>query len=393
LSKTRKLLLEFDTEEVGKLARNSAKEKKALVKAFTDSSDVVRERALIASIDVADPSLVDDIVKVMDDDTVDVRIAAAQALAFYHQPKTVPNLIKGLKDSSPWVKSHCAVGLSKLLHGPIWARIPEESIDKILNGFPDMEEEEINKFLSSINMKPDAMNRFLRWRSENFELEIDVTAIAEELEGTPILLSGETRDSSAVAEATSVSGLSEEVETILSELPDEILETLPPEDLKRLTPASAKELVQKLKVAIPTKEKKKKKKKKKTVKVRKVTKVKKKKKETAKDTLIEKLPKEVRESVGVDALNELTIEELEALLASSTPEASDDESKAEEPESESVIEYDDPRMSEFVEKYGEEKANLLITIPESMLEGIPEEQIKEMDMETLEGLKQALEPR
>ena len=386
MSKTRKLLLEFDTEEVGKLARSNANEKKALVKAFTDSSDVVRERALIASIDVADPSIVDDIVKVMDDDTVDVRIAAAQALAFYHQPKTVPNLIEGLKDSSPWVRSHCAVGLSKLLHGPIWARIPEESIDKILNNFPDMEEEEINKFLSSINMKPDAMNKFLRWRSENFELEIDVTAIAEELEGAPILLTGETRDSSVVAEATSVSGLSEEVETILSELPDEILETLPPEDLKRLTPTSARELVQKLKVAIPSTEKKKK-----TVKVRKVTKVKKKKKETPKDALIEKLPKEVRESVGVEALSELTIEELEALLASSSPETTEEVVESEE--AESVIEYDDPRMQEFVEKYGEEKANLLITIPESMLEGIPEEQIKEMDMETLEGLKQALEPR
>ena len=67
------------------------------------------------------------------------------------------------------------------------------------------------------------------------------------------------------------------------------------------------------------------------------------------------------------------------------------EEVVEEPES--VAEFDDPRMAEFVEKYGEEKANLLITIPEAMLEGIPEEQIKEMDMETLEGLKQALEPR
>ena len=65
------------------------------------------------------------------------------------------------------------------------------------------------------------------------------------------------------------------------------------------------------------------------------------------------------------------------------------EEVVEEPES--VAEFDDPRMAEFVEKYGEEKANLLI--PEAMLEGIPEEQIKEMDMETLEGLKQALEPR
>jgi hypothetical protein len=387
LSKTRKLLLEYNTEEVGRLAREQASEKKALIKAFTDSSDVVRERALIAAIDVVDPTIVTDIVKVLDDDTTDVRIAAAQALAFYHQPKTVPDMIRGLKDASPWVRSHCAAGLSKLLSGPIWARIPTESVDKILNDFPDMEEIEINKFLTSIKMKPDAVNRFMKWRTKKFDLEIDVTALAEELEGTPILLAGETRDASAVADATAVKGLSEDVESILSELPDEILATLPPEDLKRLTPESARELVQKLKVSIPTKEKKKKKKK--AVKVRKVTKVKKKGGPTKK-SLIKQLPPEVRETVSDEDLESLTIDELQALLASSAPEVEEPEVVE---ESESVIEYDDPRMTDFVEKYGEEKANLLITIPEAMLEGIPEEQIKEMDMETLEGLKQALEPR
>ena len=387
LSKTRKLLLDYDTEEVGRLARTKPSEKTALIKAFTDSSDVVRERALIAAIDVVDPTIVVDIVKVMDDDTTDVRIAAAQALAFYHQPKTIPDMIKGLKDTSPWVRSHCAAGLSKILNGPIWARLPEESVDKILEDFPEMEEIEINKFLSSIDMKPDAVKRFMDWRSKKFDLEIDVTAMVAELEGTPILLAGETRDASAVTEATAVSGLSEDVETILSELPDEILETLPPEDLKRLTPESARELVQKLKVSLPAADPKKKKKK--AVKVRKVTKVKKKTKEPTKASLIKKLPAEVRESVGDEALKDLTVEELQALLASSAP----DTEEVEESVADSVIEYDDPRMPEFIEKYGEEKANLLVTIPEAMLEGIPEEQIKEMDMETLEGLKQALEPR
>jgi hypothetical protein len=388
LSKTRKLLLEFDTEEVGRLAREKTSEMKALIKAFTDSSDVVRERALIAAIDAADPTIVTDIVKVLDDDTTDVRIAAAQALTFYRQPRTVPDMIRGLRDTSPWVRSHCAAGLSKILSGPIWARIAEESVEKMIDDFPDMGEDEINKFLASIEMKPDAVNRYMDWRTKKFDIEIDVTSLVEELEGTPILLSGETRDSSVVAETTSVGGLSEDVETILSELPDEILATLPPEDLKRLTPDSARELVQKLKVSLPSTEKKKKKKK--AVKVRKVTKVKKKTAGPTKKSLINQLPAEVRESVSDEALADLSIEELQALLASSAPET-------EEPEevdlAESVIEYDDPRMTEFVEKYGEEKANLLITIPEAMLEGIPEEQIKEMDMETLEGLKQALEPR
>lgn len=382
-------MLEYDTEEVGRLARNQSSEKKALIKAFTDSSDVVRERALIAAIDVADPNIVTEIVKVLDDDTTDVRIAAAQALTYYRQPRTIPDLIRGLKDASPWVRSHCAAGLAKLLSGPIWARITEESIDKMLDDFPDMEEVEINKFLSSIEMNPDAINRFMEWRKKKFDIEIDVTSLVEELEGTPILLSGEARDRSEVAESTSIGGLSEDVETILSELPDEILATLPPEDLKRLTPQSARELVQKLKVSLPSKEKKKKKKKK-AVKVRKVTKVKKKTEGPTTKSLIKQLPPEVRESVSDETLASLSIEELQALLASSAPET---EEPKEADLAESVIEYEDARMTDFVEKYGEEKANILITIPEAMLEGIPEEQIKDMDMETLEGLKQALEPR
>lgn len=386
MSKTRSLLLEFDTDEVGRLARKNPSEKKALIKAFTDSSDIVRERALIAAIDVVDPSIVKDIIKVMEDTTTDVRIAAAQALAFYHQPRTVPDMLRGLKDTSPWVGSHCAAGLSKILKGPIYARLSEESVDKMLDDFPDMEEEEINKFLESIEMKPESITRFTNWRAKKFDLEIDVTSIIEELEGAPILL---TIEPSEVAESITTGGLSEDVKTILSELPDEILATLPPEDLKRLTPNTARELVQKLKVSLPTKEKKKKKKK--VVKVRKVTKVKKKKRGPTKKSLIKQLPPEVRESVSDETLSSLSVDELQALLASSAPDT-EEIVEAEEPET-ATVEHDDPRMTEFVEKYGEEKANLLITIPEAMLEGIPEEQIKDMDLETLDGLKQALEPR
>ncbi len=389
MPETRRLLLEFDTDEVGRLAREKPNEKKALIKAFTDSSDVVRERALIAAIDVVDPTIVTDIIKVMEDDTTDVRIAAAQALAFYHQPRTVPDMLRGLKDPSPWVRSHCAAGLSKILNGPIWARLPEDSVDMMLKDFPDMEEVEVNKFLTSIQLRPEAMNSFMKWRTKNFDLEIDITSLAEELEGSPILLTDEIRDSSSVDEAAKIGGLSEDVETILSELPNEILATLPPEDLKRLTPKSARELVQKLKVSIPTTEKKKRKKKK-AVKVRKVTKVKKKKRGPTRKSLIKKLPQEVRESVSDETLSGLSVDELQALLASSAP---DTEPEEEVVEPEAAPEHDDPRMVEFVEKYGEEKAELLVTIPEAMLEGIPEEQIKEMDLETLDGLKQALEPR
>ena len=48
-------------------------------------------------------------------------------------------------------------------------------------------------------------------------------------------------------------------------------------------------------------------------------------------------------------------------------------------------------MKLLTEKFGPEKAELLITIPENVLAGIPEEQIQEMDMETLHGLTDALE--
>ncbi|TET10977.1 MAG: HEAT repeat domain-containing protein [Candidatus Thorarchaeota archaeon] len=384
MSKTRSLLLDFETDEVGRLARKSAKEKKALIKAFSDASDVVRERALIASIDLTSPEIVTDIAKALTDDVQDVRIAAAQALAFYRQPRTVPILLGGLKDESTWVRSHCAVGLSKLLNGPIWARLSSEDIDKFVEDFPEMADEDINNFLSLIKMKGPAISNFMNWRSKGFDIDIDMTILVKELEGTPILLSEET-----TAEAPKTAGVSDEVEEILRELPEEILTTLPPEDIRRLTPTSARELVDQLKESIPTTvlPKKKKKKKKKVVKVRKVKKVVKKKKATAKDKLIKKLPAEVRRDIGEETLGSLSVEELEALLATS-PEAEEPEVEP-EPETKPA----DPRMQGFVEKYGDEKAELLITIPEVMLEGIPEEQIVEMDLETLKGLTQALEPR
>ena len=380
MAKTRSLLLEFETDEVGRLAREQKSERKALVNAFTDPSDIVRERALIAAIELADPNVVEDVVKALSDEVPNVRIAAAQALAFYHQPRTVPNLIKGLKDSNTWVRSHCAAGLSKLLNGPIWARIPEEDIEKFIEDFPDMTEEEVNKYLVGIKMRSSAIDRYMNWRSQGFDIEIDITSLAEELESAPILLSEEAAASIATPKAA---GVSDEIDEILSELPDEIRDSLPPEDIKRLTPESARELVQKLKVSIPSEPKKKKKK---AVKVRKVKKVKK-KKPTAQEELIEKLPEEVRKDVGEETLSTLSVEELEALL-SSTAE-SEPEAEPEPIEEEEV----DSRMQGFIDKFGQEKAELLVNIPDVMLEGIPEDQIEEMDLETLKGLTQALEPR
>ncbi|MFW9964835.1 MAG: HEAT repeat domain-containing protein [Candidatus Sifarchaeia archaeon] len=381
MAKTRSLLLEFETDEVGRLARENKAELSALIKAFTDPSDIVRERALIAAVDLADPTVVIDVTKALADDVSDVRIAAAQALAFYHQPRTIPDLIKGLKDENPWVRSHCAAGLSKLLNGPIWARVSANDVEKLVEDFPDMEEEEINRFLTSIKMKPSAVDRYMNWRSQGFDIEIDITSLTEELERAPILLSGEA---AASIDAPKMIGVSDEVEEILSELPDELRESLPPEDLRRLTPASARELVQNLKVSTPSE----KPKKKKAVKVRKVKKVRKKAKPTAYEELIERLPAEVRREVGDETLSALSVDELEALLSST----SENEPEVTEIEVEQVEEVD-PRLDTLIEKYGKEKADLLINIPDVMLEGIPEEQIEEMDLETLKGLTQALEPR
>ena len=374
--------MEFETEEVGRLAKESKSERKALTNAFSDPSDVVRERALIAAIDLADPTIVTDVIQSLSDDVPDVRIAAAQALAFYHQPRTVPDLIKGLKDENTWVRSHCAAGLSKLLNGPIWARIPDDSVEKLIDDFPDMQDEDINKFLIALKMKQSAVSKYMNWRSQKFDIEVDVSTLVEELEGAPILLSEEA---AARIDTPKIEGVTEEVEMILSELPEEIRDTLPPEDLRRLTPTSARELVEKLKVAIPEK------KKKKAVKVRKVKKVKKKKKPSAQEELIEKLPAEVRKEVGDETLSALSIDELEALLSSTTE--GEPEEVEEEVMTESVEEDVKPRMKELVDKFGEEKAQLLINIPEVMLGGIPEDQIEEMDLETLKGLTQALEPR
>ncbi len=394
MSNARRLLLEFETEEVGIRARDNKKMRKALVRAFSDPSEIVRERALIAAIDLGDPSIVTDIRAPLDDDNADVRVAAAQALAWYHQPRTIPALIHGLKDSNTWVRSHCALGLSKLLHGPIWARIPGEDIDIIHTDFPEMDEDDIRKFLHKLEISEEAVDQFVMWKSAKFEIEIDESILIKETEGKPIILAAAMTEA---AEPVRDSGLSEEVETILSELPDEVRASLPSEDLRRLTPTTARELVTSLTAKEP---------KKKAVRVKRVKKVrKKKKKPLAREQLIEKIPSEVRETVSEDVLESLSTDELEALVAV-TPEVEEAEPTVEEPKKkkqkkESVEalppideeKVEDLRWQQFADKYGEEKANLLITVSPEMLEGIPQEQIADIDIGTLKSLVQALEPR
>ena len=98
VSETRRLLLEYETEEVAMMARKDKRVKKALVKSFSDTSEIVRERALQASIDLADPTIVPDALKLLKDEEDNVRIAAAQVLAWYRQPRTIPDLLNGLKE-------------------------------------------------------------------------------------------------------------------------------------------------------------------------------------------------------------------------------------------------------------------------------------------------------
>lgn len=395
MSNARRLLLEFETEEVGVRASKNKKMRKALVRAFSDPSEIVRERALIAAIDLGDPTVVTDIRATLDDDSTDVRVAAAQALAWYRQPRTIPALIHGLKDSNTWVRSHCALGLSKMLHGPIWARIPGEDIDIIHADFPEMDEGDVRSFLRKLELSEEAVDQFIMWKSAKFEIEIDESILIKELEGKPIILAAAMTEA---GEPVRDSGLSVEVEAILGELPDEVRASLPSEDLRRLTPSTARDLVTTLTVKEP---------KKKAIRVKRVKRVrKKKKKPLAREQLIEKIPSEVRETVSEEVLESLSTDELEALVAA-TPEVEEAEPTVEKPEKEKrkkkesveaippVDEeaVEDLRWQQFVDKYGEEKADLLISVSPEMLEGIPQEQIADMDLDTLKSLVQALEPR
>ncbi|NHJ13912.1 MAG: HEAT repeat domain-containing protein [Candidatus Thorarchaeota archaeon] len=442
MSETRRLLLEFETEEVGIRAQKDKRVKKALVAAFSDSSDIVRERALMASIDVGDPTLVTDIVKSLDDDDDDVRIAGAQALAFYHQPRTVPYLMKGLKDENTWVRSHCAAGLSKLMNGPIWGRIGEDDLNVMNQGFPEKSDDEIRLFLQRLKVRPNGIDNFLKWKAASFDVEIDVTEFIKELEETPLVLVEEFVDDEADLESirkrpTPKSGISQEVEEILSEIPEDVRETLPSEDLARLTPDTARELVDSIKASFPRKEEPSKEPSKKKVKVRKVTKVRRKRSGPSRQDLLDSIPDEVKQSVSDDVLKGLTYEELEALVASTTEGPAEERSPKKEAEDikkkgkaerdelitqlpreirssistemmEKLTENDlkqlvtkgtlsDARQQEirlemFRAKYGSEKADVLVMVSDEMLEGIPEEQIHEMDVETLKALVQALEP-
>ncbi len=389
MSEIRRLLLEFETDHVARLARKDSKYKKALIKAFSDPSEIVRERALLAAIDVVDPTLVDAIADRIDDEDTDVRIACAEALAWYKQPKTVMVMLRGLLDNNTWVRSHCAFGLSKLLEGPIWARVPREDIQTIIDGFPGMTETEINEFLTRLNLVPDAIRRLIKWREQNFELEIDDSMVLEEIEGKPIILEtvegGEGVLEPIVPSSSTVPAepsISPEVEEILMELPEDIRESIPPEDIRRLTPATARELVTKLKEQFVTPKEKKPAKKKK-VKVRKVRKVKKKK--HTRSELIRKIPKAVRDSVGEEVLKSLTIDELEALIG---PEEEKPAAKEEEPAATEA----DSKLAELTNKFGEEKAKILVKLPPDMLSGFKDEDIEQMDIETLQSLLDALGP-
>ncbi len=402
------MLLEFETEKVGRMAREDKRVRNALVKAFSDPSETIRERALLAAADMNDPNIVDEVVKSLDDDEVDVRIAAAQTLAWYHQPKTIPDLLKGLKDGNTWVRSHCAAGLSKLVSGPIWARLPEEDIETIMADFPEMVDDEIRTYLLSLKVRPKAIDQYMRWRKEEFDIEVDVEEFIEDME-TPIILE-EKKDALEPPSPKKGPSLDPEVEEILSELPNDTREALPIEDIRRLTAKTARELVDSLQE--PSDEKAKKKPAKKKVKVRKVKRVKRVRKGPTRKQLLAKIPKEVLDSVPEETLNDLSIEELEALVGSAEDAEDQDEKDkliSELPDDvresmtdaaiakltrdelqELVKSSKEEESDELVQKYGRKKARLLRSIPEDVLAGIPEDQIREMDEESLKGLADAM---
>ncbi|MEM2142835.1 MAG: HEAT repeat domain-containing protein [Candidatus Thorarchaeota archaeon] len=386
MSEIRRLLLEYEVEEAGRRARNDPRMRKALIDAFSDVSETVRERALIAAMELEDPSVVLDAVKALEDDDANVRVAAAQVLAWYRQPRVIPALIKGLKDSSPWVRSHCAAGLSNLLKGPIWARLKAEDLDKFSNNFDGMTDAEIDMFLNKIGMRQEAKARFLKWRSSKFEIEIDMTQFLQEIEGKPIILdSSKLMSRRPVAEKVEP-GISPQVEEILSRLPPDIRAALPEEDIRRLTPETAAELVESLTQSFkrsaegpaeetPSRE---------VTKVRKVKVVKRVKKTPTREELIMRIPEEVKATVPRETLDKLSIEELEALLSTPTEE------RAERSEMSRDSHSRDPYIAELTAKYGDEKARVLATLPVHLVHDLPEEQIRNMDLEQLREVVNAL---
>jgi len=403
--------LDFETDEVARLAKENSKVRASLIQAFSDSSEIVRERALVASIELGDPHIVTDASKTLTDEDSDVRIAAAQLLAWYSQPRTIPDLLKGLKDSNTWVRSHCAVGLSKLLPGPTWARVPSKDIDLLISGLPEMSEDDVNVFLTDLGVQPEAIDRFTTWSEAKFNVEIDTRRMVEELEGKPIILTEERKGIKAkLVEAPTVArgaGLSPGVEGILAELPDEIRATLPVEDLRRLNVTTARELVDSLKASFPASAEAEAKKK--PIKVRRVKKVRKVAVGQTREELIDSLPEEVKEEVSPEIMDTLTKEELEALVGTSAgQEETEAETGAEALRAEGGKEpksaagkmaptlkpgQSDMRWKELANAYGEAKADLLIQVPPHMLEGLPPEQIRDMDIETLKNLTEALKPR
>jgi hypothetical protein len=410
MSETRRLLLEFETDEVGKLAKKDARIRQELVQAFSDSSEIVRERALIAAVELGDPRVVTDAVKALGDEEEDVRISAAQLVAWFGQPRTVPDLLKGLKDSNTWVRSHCASGLSKILHGPIWARVPAKDVDLLLSGLPGMSDQQIEQYMIGLKVDSEMVDRFIQWKEADFNVEIDMTKMVEELEAKPIVLAEESkpvehRPPKAVP-APRGSGLSPGVEDILSELPEDIRSTLPPEDLKRLNATTARELVDSLKSSFPAAAVEAAKKK--PVKVRRVKRVRKVRKGQTREELIAGLPDEVKDSVTPEILDSLSTDELEALVGASAEEHEAEPEAGEEAPpktpttkpvsgrpaaTEAKTGRSDPRWEEYSSQYGQAKADLLVMVPPEMIQGLPAEQIREMDLETLKGLIDALKPR
>ncbi len=269
-----------------------------------------------------------------------------------------------------------------------------------------MSNDDVSRFLTGLGIQSQAADRFMTWRDAKFNVEIDMRIMLEELEGKPIILTEERRPTKGkTVEAPGLArglSLSPGVEAILAELPEQIRATLPPEDLRRLNATTARELVDSLKASFPRESKK-------PIKVRRVKRVRKVAVGQTREELIGSLPDEVKEEVSPEIMDSLTKEELEALVGKSSEEQEVEveigeeaalTEVAEEPKvvvakvaSAPSTQQADPRWQELVTAYGEAKAYLLIQVPPHMLEGLPPEQIREMDMDTLKSLTDALKPR
>ena len=407
----RQMLLDWKTEKVAKLCMENDTNFRVLVRLLKDSSEIVRQRAVEALIEIGSAYVVEHLINAMEDSSEDVRVQAAIGLELIKNEIAIPRLFRALKDESYWVRSHAAAALSKYLPGPIWMKVDPKDIDVIVTDFPDMTEEDIIEFLKKLKIEPSSIERFIELRKKGFRYipekiepptkeEIIATLPKEILDEVPqdtlkamsvkelqeYVKEWRTRKELEIKTAPEKKKKKKEkvkekkkeetVEEILSRIPPEFLASFTKEQLEKLTVEDAKLIEETYRRGIAEgKEKEPERKKKEKEKEKKA-----KKKLSEKEKLLAELPDSVREALTPEIIEGLTIEDIKEMLRSAKV-TSEEEVKKETP-----AESAEP-LSEGEE---EERKKLLALIPPDMIADLPKDELEKMDIKQLRSLLEAL---